>query len=146
VRLRFTPRARRHLDAISEYMTKGNQDAARRVGARIRETIDLLSAFPDMGHEGALSATREMIVPGLPYIVVHRIKSGDEETLVILGIYHGVQLRRDRSGYRPTPRWLRETLIERGAPSDGLRAMLDDYQQGPLPCRCTECARCSPSP
>jgi toxin ParE1/3/4 len=93
VRLRFTPRARRHLDAISEYIAKRNPDAARRVGARLRETIDLLAAFPDMGHEGALPGTYEMVVPGLPYVVVHRIKSGDEETLVILGIYHGAQLR-----------------------------------------------------
>jgi plasmid stabilization system protein ParE len=46
--LRYTPRARRHLDAISEYITKRNPDAARRVGARIRETIDLLVAFPDI--------------------------------------------------------------------------------------------------
>jgi hypothetical protein len=46
VRLRFTARARRHLDAISEYITEQNPDAARRVGARIRETIDLLAAFP----------------------------------------------------------------------------------------------------
>jgi toxin ParE1/3/4 len=74
-------------------MTKRNPDAARRVGARIRETIDLLAAFPKMGHEGALSGTCEMVVPGLPYVVVHRIESGDEEALVILGIYHGAQLR-----------------------------------------------------
>jgi plasmid stabilization system protein ParE len=42
--------------------TERNPDAARRVGARIRETINLLVAFPDIGHEGALSGTREMVV------------------------------------------------------------------------------------
>src|SRR5205085_3035213 len=93
VRLRYTPRARRHLDAISDYIHERNRDAARRVGARIRETIDLLAAFPDIGHEGALPGTREMVVPGLPYIIVHRIEAGAEETLVILGVYHGAQLR-----------------------------------------------------
>jgi toxin ParE1/3/4 len=93
VRLRYTPRARRHLDAISDYITERNPDAARRVGARIRETIDLLVAFPGIGHEGALSGTREMVVPGLPYIVVHRLETGDDDTLVILGVYHGAQLR-----------------------------------------------------
>jgi len=93
VRLRFTRRARRHLDAIAEYIAERNPEAARRVGARIRETIDLLAAFPHMGHEGALTGTREMGVPGLPYIIVYRIENGDEDTLVILGIYHGAQLR-----------------------------------------------------
>jgi len=65
-------------------------------GASAREferTIDLLSAFPHIGDEGALAGTREMGVPGLPYIVVHRIETGDEDTLVILGVYHGAQLR-----------------------------------------------------
>jgi toxin ParE1/3/4 len=93
VKLRFTRRARRHLDAISEYITERNPDAARRVGTRIRETIGLLAAFPGMGHGGVLPGTREMIVPGLPYIVVYRVESGAEETLVILGVYHGAQLR-----------------------------------------------------
>ena len=55
--------------------------------------IELLSAFPQIGHEGALAGTRELSVPGLPYIIVHRIEAGDEDTLVILGVYHGAQLR-----------------------------------------------------
>ena len=94
--MRFTRRARRHLDAIAEYIAERNPEAARRVGARIRETIGPLSAFPYIGHEGALAGTREMGVPGLPYIIVHRIASGDEDSLVILGIYHGAQLRPDQ--------------------------------------------------
>jgi plasmid stabilization system protein ParE len=49
--LRYTLRARRHLDAISEYIIERNPDAARRVGARIRETIDLLVGFPDIGDQ-----------------------------------------------------------------------------------------------
>ncbi|HWN49895.1 MAG TPA: type II toxin-antitoxin system RelE/ParE family toxin [Xanthobacteraceae bacterium] len=93
MRLRYTPRARRHLDAIAQYIDERNPDAARRVGSRIQETINLLAAFPHMGHEGALSGTREFVVPGLPYIIVHRIEIGNEDTLVILGIYHGAQRR-----------------------------------------------------
>jgi len=46
-----------------------------------------------MGHKGALSGTREFVVPGLPYIIVHRIENGNEATLVILGVYHGAQRR-----------------------------------------------------
>ena len=93
MKLRFTPRARRHLDAISEYITERNALAARRVGARIRETIGPSATFPDLGHAGALAGTREMVVPGLPYIIVYRIEPDDADTLVILGVYHGAQLR-----------------------------------------------------
>jgi plasmid stabilization system protein ParE len=63
------------------------------VGARIRETIELLGAIPQMGHQGALLGTLEMVVPGLPYIIVYRIKAAHEDALEILGVYHGAQLR-----------------------------------------------------
>jgi toxin ParE1/3/4 len=93
MRLRYTPQARRHLDAIAEYISERNPEAARRVGARIREVIELLHLFPHIGHDGTLKDTRELVIPGLPYVVVHRVERGDEDTLVILGIYHGAQRR-----------------------------------------------------
>jgi plasmid stabilization system protein ParE len=46
MKLRFTQRARRHLDSIGEYISQRNPEAARRVGTRIRETTELLAAFP----------------------------------------------------------------------------------------------------
>jgi toxin ParE1/3/4 len=91
VRLRFTPQARRHLEAIAEYIGERNCEAARGAGRRIQETIDLLAAFPHMGHQGTLPGIREMVVPRLPYIIVHRTEGDD--TLVILGVYHGAQRR-----------------------------------------------------
>ena len=90
--LRFTRRARRHLDGIAEYIAERNPEAARRVGARIREVIELVDTMPRIGHEGALAGTREMVAPGLPYVIVCRVEP-DGETVVILGIYHGAQLR-----------------------------------------------------
>jgi toxin ParE1/3/4 len=64
------------------------------VGERIRETTSLLLDFPYIGREGALSGTRELVVPSLPYIVVYRVEIAEEETtVVILGVYHGAQLR-----------------------------------------------------
>lgn len=93
MRLRYTQRARRHLNSIADYIAKRNPDAARRVGERIRETIDILVRFPYLGHEGMFAGTREIVVPGLPYIVVHRVETGEEDAVVILGVYHGAQLR-----------------------------------------------------
>jgi plasmid stabilization system protein ParE len=93
MKLRYTRRARRHLDGISQYITERNPDAARQVGARIREVIELLGVYPNIGREGAMAGTRELVVPGLPYIVVHRIDGGDDPAVTILGIYHGAQLR-----------------------------------------------------
>lgn len=67
--------------------------AARRVGECIRETIELLGAFVDIGQEDTPAGTRELIVPSMPYIVVHQIDIGEDEAVVILGVYHGAQLR-----------------------------------------------------
>ena len=81
--LRITQRAQRHLDNIAEYITDRNPSAARRVGARIQEVLDLLNEFPFAGRVGVLEGTREMVVPGLPYIVVYRV---DAEAVAILGV------------------------------------------------------------
>jgi toxin ParE1/3/4 len=93
MKLRYTRRARRHLDGIAQYIAEQNPDAARRVGARIRETIELLGVYPNIGREGALAGTRELVVPSLPYIVVHRIETGADPAVTILGVYHGAQMR-----------------------------------------------------
>jgi toxin ParE1/3/4 len=93
VRLRYTVRARLHLDAIAEYITERNPDAARRVASRIQEMIDLVASFPMMGRVGVLPGTREMPVPGLPYLIVYRVEKGDPDTLVVVGVYHGAQRR-----------------------------------------------------
>jgi toxin ParE1/3/4 len=93
MRLRYTRRARRHLDAIAEYIADRNPNAARRVGERIRESVSLLLDLPYIGREGVLPGTRELVVPGLPYIVVYRVELAAQEAVVILGVYHGAQLR-----------------------------------------------------
>jgi toxin ParE1/3/4 len=94
VKLRYTPQAVGHMEAIAEYLEARNPDAARRVGSRIGDTINLLLNFPHMGHKGVQPGMREMLVPRLPYIIVYRIESEvEEERLVIIGVYHGAQLR-----------------------------------------------------
>ena len=79
---RFTARAIRQLRGIEEYIRERNPSAARSVGHRIRRTTELLAKFPTLGHAGALERTREIVVPGLPYIIVHRI--GPDGTLIVL--------------------------------------------------------------
>jgi addiction module RelE/StbE family toxin len=95
MKLRFTRRSRRHLDAIAEYIAEHNPGAARRVGERIREVAALIGKFPLIGHGGVLAGTREMGVPGLPYVIVYRV---DENAVTILGVYHGAQLRPGQEG------------------------------------------------
>ena len=90
MRLRFTPRALRQFTSIAEYIARDDPSAAQRVGERIQRSCALLTKFPNIGREGVRAGTRERSVPGLPYIIVHRIAAGE---IVILGIYHSAQLR-----------------------------------------------------
>lgn len=90
MKIRYTPRAERHLRGIAAYIRDRDPQAARRVIGRIREAIQLLGRFPEIGHTGTLSGTREIVVPGVPYVIVHRI---DPEAVMILAVYHGAQLR-----------------------------------------------------
>jgi toxin ParE1/3/4 len=60
---------------------------------RIRGIAEFLADNPQAGHDGTLTGTREFVVPGTPYIIVHRIEANDPETLTILAVSHGAQLR-----------------------------------------------------
>jgi toxin ParE1/3/4 len=91
--VQYTPRARRHLDGIAAFIETRNAEAARRVGVRIRETIKLLGEFPRIAHPGTVPKTLEMIVPGLPFVIVYRLDFTSEDVLVILGVYHCAQDR-----------------------------------------------------
>jgi len=93
MRLRYTSRARRHLDGIHTYIAERNPNAARHVIDRIRATAELLREFPKLGHQGLVAGTREMVVVGTPYVIVHRIRSAPADILDVLGIYHAAQDR-----------------------------------------------------
>lgn len=90
--VQYAPRARRHLDAIAEYLAERNPRAVSRVAERIQDTARLLETFPYAGHPGALPGTREVNVRGFPYIIVYHV-AGDDDRVTVIGIYHGAQRR-----------------------------------------------------
>ncbi len=74
MRLRFTARARRHLNDIQSYISEQNPRAALAVGKRLREVTEILGHLPYLGRGGALAGTREMVVPSLPYVIVYQVR------------------------------------------------------------------------
>lgn len=91
--LRYSKRAAGHVAAIFDFIETDNPEAARTVVARIRATAGALSLFPRMGHVGHLSGTLEQKVKGMPYVIVYRVEIGDDDQVVVLGIYHVHQQR-----------------------------------------------------
>jgi plasmid stabilization system protein ParE len=92
MKVRYTIDALLHIAAIHSYINERNPVAASRVVARIRSAAEQLGETPQIGHSGVATGTREWVVVGLPYVIVHEL-NGPQDEVIVLGIYHGAQLR-----------------------------------------------------
>ena len=54
----------------------------------IYERIDSLTAFPLLGRPGRAADTRELVIPGLPYLAVYRLKG---DVIAVSRVLHGAQ-------------------------------------------------------
>jgi toxin ParE1/3/4 len=91
VKLVFKRRALRHLDQIHAYIAKENPAAAARVVERIVEATGRLSFMPMSARPGVVKGTRLLVVRGLPYIVVYRVRA---DTVELLAVLHAARQRR----------------------------------------------------
>ena len=73
---------------IYRYIAADNPRAAARVVQRIQAAIRLLSELPHRGRPGRWAATRELTIPGTPYIVPYRVKG---DLVEILRVFHGTR-------------------------------------------------------
>jgi toxin ParE1/3/4 len=88
IQVRWTEPAARDLEQISEYIQKDRSGAATEVARSLFNAADSLSLLPGRGRVGRIPGTRELIVSGLPYIVVYRLTS---TMIQILRIYHSAR-------------------------------------------------------
>jgi len=88
VRVRWLARALANLNAETEYIARDNPQAAARVVEAIEDSIGLLHTHPALGRPGRVAGTRELVVPGTPYIVPYRIRSNE---IHILRVFHGAR-------------------------------------------------------
>ncbi len=75
----------RHLASIRDFIEADKPDAAAKVAATLFAAADRLEVFPMLGRKGRIDGSRELIVPGLPYIVAYRIVN---EGIDIVGVIH----------------------------------------------------------
>ena len=76
------------LDAIEGFIERDNPLAARQMERRIKQAVFMLAAHPMIGRSGRVPRTRELVVPGTPYIVAYTItKSG----ITVLTVLHGAR-------------------------------------------------------
>ncbi len=87
--VRWTRPALRHLQDIGLHIARDDPRAALSVVTRIRAAPDRLGTLPRAGREGRVANTRELVVVGLPYIVVYRI---DAQAVTVLAVMHTARL------------------------------------------------------
>lgn len=77
-------RAQRHLTEIVVYIAEDNPTAALSVKERIEQATMNLAIHPNMGRQGRIDGTRELVVSGLPYIIPYRVRYGRVEILDVI--------------------------------------------------------------
>jgi addiction module RelE/StbE family toxin len=88
MRIVWSPRALTHLTALRDYIAQDSPDSAAGVAGRILESVELLARHPEIGRAGRITGTRELIVPGTPYIVPYRLR---RDRLELTAAFHGRQ-------------------------------------------------------
>lgn len=77
---------------IVEWIAAHNFTAAAPVGRRILAAVEQLAEFPFRGKPGRSPDTRELVISGLPYLVVYGIEADNPRSVVILRLLHGAIL------------------------------------------------------
>jgi toxin ParE1/3/4 len=92
------------LAEIRSYLSGQSPDAAQQVGAKLRNTLNQLEHFANLGKPGRVFGTRELMTPKIGktvYIVVYRVK---QDEIQILRVLSGV--------------WDIDAILEEGFPSE----------------------------
>lgn len=88
MRIAWTERAGRDLRALRAYIAADNPLAAQAVALRILQSVERLAEYPASGRQGRIPNTRELTVPGTPFLIPYRIK---DQVVEILAVVHGAR-------------------------------------------------------
>ena len=93
MRIVWSPTAIAQLSEIRAYIEQDKPEAAREVARRIVAAADQLSSNPRLGRPGRHPGTRELIIPGTPYLLPYRIQ---DQQIRILAVFHTARLWPER--------------------------------------------------
>jgi len=85
MKIRWTEGAVGNLEQVEEYIVQENPPAAIATVNKIIDSAQILADYPTIGKRGRELGTRELVVAGLPYIVIYSVQ---REELVILRVLH----------------------------------------------------------
>jgi toxin ParE1/3/4 len=82
----WSPRAIRHLADLRAYTSRDNPVAAARIALTLLTAVERLAELPNLGRPGRVAGTRELVVPGTPYVIPYRL---GRDRLEIIAVFHG---------------------------------------------------------
>jgi toxin ParE1/3/4 len=88
VRIAWLRAAERNLEEQLEYIAERNPRAANTLADKIDATVASLADHPRRGRPGRIAGTRELVVPGTPYVVVYMLGA---DYVRIHRVLHGAQ-------------------------------------------------------
>jgi toxin ParE1/3/4 len=88
LRIEWLPAAERNLRSIIDFIRKDNPRAARSVAEKVVYAVQSLAENPMQGRSGRVLGTRELVIPGTPYIVPYAI---GQTTIIVIRVIHGAQ-------------------------------------------------------
>ncbi|MGB5724729.1 MAG: type II toxin-antitoxin system RelE/ParE family toxin [Parasphingorhabdus sp.] len=90
--IEFSSGAVRDLKVIFDWIARDSPAVAFRIVGRLRQNIEILADFPQLGKTGRIENTFELSVSGLPYVVVNRLGfGGNPDNILIDAILHTSQ-------------------------------------------------------
>ncbi len=90
MRVHWLREALTDLADIEDYIAQDNPTAASALVDRVRDAAAQLANFPNLGRDGRVSGTYELVVAGTQYIVVYRIGQNPLE-VIILTVRHAAR-------------------------------------------------------
>jgi addiction module RelE/StbE family toxin len=88
MRIVWSRRAIRHLTNVRDYIAQDSPESAAGVATKILEAVERLTKHPNLGRQGRIAGTRELVIPGLPYVIPYRIHRNRVE---LIAVFHGRQ-------------------------------------------------------
>ena len=80
----WTYLALQDLDNAYEFIVQRNSNAASEIIKRIQGGLDQLQQYPNIGRKGRIKGTRELVIPGTPFLLSYRVKETHIEILALL--------------------------------------------------------------
>jgi toxin ParE1/3/4 len=84
----WSPRAIDHLAHLRAYIARDNPKAAPRIASALLEAVERLAELPNLGRPGRIAGSRELAVPGTPYVIPYRLRA---DRLEVIAVFHARQ-------------------------------------------------------